>query len=293
MALSSSQLEAFLAVAQTRSFTKAADRLHVTQSALSQRILNLEAEIESGLFIRDRAGLKITEVGHELLRYCQAKEALEGEFIQQLKAATSADLAGVIRIAGFSSVMRSVVLPILTTLQADHPALRLEVSSRETNELPDLLKRGEVDFIVLDGTLEREDLKVIALGDELNVLVEKKNYKGRDVYLDHDENDQVTARYLKLQQRKSVKIQRHYLDDVYGLIDGVRLGLGRSVLPKHLIRGFKDLRIIHPETVLRIPANLHFYQAAYYSKLHQAVVEALSREVPKLLASAAPLSALR
>ena len=287
MSLSSLQLEAFYTLAQLRNFTKAAEQLHVSQSALSQRILNLESELETTLFIRDRAGVQLTEVGWELLRYCQTKEHLEGDFLARLRSRSAKELRGVIRIGGFSSVMRSVVLPALADLFAEHPQLQLQFVARELSELPELLKRGAVDFIVLADKIDREELESLVLGEELNVLVEKKGYKGPEVYLDHDADDQTTALYMKLAKRKTGDLQRRYLDDVYGLVDGVRAGIGRAVLPMHLIKehlkGTDGLHVIKPEVVLRIPVVLHYYKQPYYTRLHQAVTAALSQNCRKLL----------
>ncbi len=283
MSLSSIQLEAFLALAQTRNFTKAAEKIHVTQSALSQRILNLEGELATTLFIRDRAGVQLTEVATELLRYCQMKEKLEADFLSRLQAQTQNELTGVVRISGFSSVMNSVVLASLADLFSDNARLGLESSTREMNELPDLLKKGVTDFIVLDHKLDREELVAVDLGEERNVLVEKKGYKGGDVFLDHDENDLTTLRYLKLAKRKSARIERRYLDDIHGLLEGVKLGLGRAVVPMHLIRKADGIRVIDPEVILKIPVILHYYQQPYYSKLHQSVTQALESRAPRLL----------
>jgi DNA-binding transcriptional LysR family regulator len=62
MGLQTAQLEAFEEVAKLRNFSKAAKALHITQSALSQRIINLESELEVALFIRDPSGLRLTDV---------------------------------------------------------------------------------------------------------------------------------------------------------------------------------------------------------------------------------------
>ncbi len=81
MTFSSSHLEAFFAVSQTLNFTQAASKLHITQSALSQRILNFEKELGLTLFIRDRAGLRLTETANKIVRYCQQKNNLEIEVL--------------------------------------------------------------------------------------------------------------------------------------------------------------------------------------------------------------------
>ena len=269
-ALSSTQLEAFFTVAQTKSFTKAAERLHITQSALSQRILNLEETLETTLFIRDRAGLQLTEVAQKLVRYCQAKNDLESDFLSSVKAAEQ--ISGLVRIGGFSSVMRSVIIPALAPLFREHPGLQLQVVTKEMSELLSVLKTGEVDFIVTSQKHERDEFESVLLGHEQNVLVEAKDHKGTEIYLDHDSSDDMTLAYLRKAGIKTTQIRRRYLDDVYGLIDGVKCGLGKAVLPRHLIAREKDLRILHPKIFLQTEVHLAHFKQPYYSSLHRQVV---------------------
>ena len=283
MALSSIQLEAFYSLAQNGTFTKAAEKLNVTQSALSQRIMNLESDLETTLFIRDRAGIRLTPTGEDLLRYCQTKNSFEEEFLSSLKSQTSKELSGVVRVAGFSSIMRSVVMPSLVSLARDNPHLQLQFFTREMDELLPLLKRGEVDFVLNDQDEDREELESILIGKEQNVLSERQNYSGPEIYLDHDERDMVTMRYLKLAKIKPEKFTRHFVDDVYGILDGVKMGLGRGVLPRHIVRDEKKIAILSPKTILEIPIHLHFFKQPYYSKLHQAVVQELKNKAPQQL----------
>ncbi len=281
MSLNSLYLDAFYACAQLEHFTRAAERLHITQSALSQRIKNLEEELGSTLIIRSRTGLRLTEFGHELLRYCHSKERLESEILGRVQGRAHKDLRGVIRIGGFSSVVRSVVMPALKNLLAANPELELKTLTGELYELPGLLKSGEIDFMVIDETLTQDGLAHHVLGHEQNVLVQKKGYRGPEVYLDHDENDRITVRYLK--RKSAAGLKRRYLDDVYGLMDGVRLGFGRAVLPLHLIEGHSDLQVVEPDRILTIPIVLHHYEQPFYSRLHKSVVDSLKNHAPEIL----------
>ena len=281
--ISSLYLDAFVAVAQTRNFTQAAEKLHITQSALSQRIMKLEDGLESSLLIRDRAGVQLTELGHELLRYCQNKAALEAEFLTKTRASDSSRLVGEIRIGGFSSVMRSVVLASLAPLLSEHPRLRATLAVRELRELPDLLRRGEMGMIILDRKVDREDLESVHLGVEKNVLLELRNGKSPDIYLDHDEEDQITHQYLKRLGGRVGKIERRYLGDVYALVDGVRAGVGKAVIPRHLIPNSRELTIVNPLVELEIPVVLHYYVQPYYSTLQKKVVHALSTNASAFL----------
>lgn len=117
--------------------------------------------------------------------------------------------------------------------------------------------------------LVRDEIETANLGSEKNVLVEKINYDGPNVFLDHDENDQTTAKYLKLITSEESH-DRRYLDDVNGLIDGVKNGIGRALVPEHLIKGEKD--IVDRKNPLFFQVILHFFKQPYYSGLHEQVV---------------------
>jgi len=282
MSISSQQLDAFFACSQTGSFTKAAKILHLTQSALSQRILNLEGDLQTTLFIRERNGIRLTSAGQELVQYCRNREALETEVVSRVKGDLKDGLAGSVRIGGFSSVMRSVILPSLQPFLARNPGVGLTFVAKEMVELPGLLQRGEFDYLVLYKEWVRNELEAVYLGEERNVLVEKKGYRGPDVYLDHDENDPTTAQYFKLKKDKR-HIRRRFLDDVYGLIDGVKLGLGRAIVPMHLVKNEKEIRIVDEKTVLSYPIVLHFYKQPFYTKLHHLLLKSLAEEIPSRL----------
>jgi DNA-binding transcriptional LysR family regulator len=264
-----SHLEAFLAVARVGRFALAAKQLGLSQSALSQRILNLESQLEKTLFVRDRAGSRLTPEGEGLLRYALAQEALEQEYLSRGGGA-----AGTIRVGGFSSVTRSLLLPALAPL-ARELKIGLSVFSREVGTLPDLLRQGEADLIALDRELEKEGVSSEFLGFEENVLVRgKKNTPA--IYLDHDADDLTTQRYFQKFAGKSVKtLERRFLDDVYGIIDGVRLGLGQAVVPLHLVEGKPGVEVLDPGKVLSTPVWLHFPSQGYYPTVQRKARELL------------------
>ena len=96
MSLSSLYLEAFLAVARHRSFTKAAAALRLTQSALSQRIAALEADLETTLFVRAKKSIELTEIGFHLLRHSQIRESLDSEFLSLVRSKNQNELTEII-----------------------------------------------------------------------------------------------------------------------------------------------------------------------------------------------------
>ncbi len=280
MNIDAHRLQAFFTLSQTKHFAKASKRLGITQSALSQRIAKLEDELESTLFIRERSGIRLTANGLELLRYCQSLKHLEEDFLQELKQEKL--IGGTIRIGGYSSVMRSLIVPALKPLLIDGHSYRFEFLSREMSELPDLLVTGEVDYIVLDHYLDKKDLEHLVIGEEEQVLIRAKlKNLQREVYLDHDEEDQTTKKFLSSQGEKNKRIERSFMDDIYGIIDGVKMGFGQAVVSKHLVEGDKELEVITSKKSYKNPIVLYYYQSSYYPKYHQLLIKALSSLVRK------------
>lgn len=267
MKLNSAQLEAFYTVAQTLNFTKAAELLFVTQSALSQRIAKLEQELGTTLFIRDRTSIRLSEAGEQVLRYCQLNDAVESELLAKLQDSKE-DLAGVLKIGGFSSINRSLVIPSLKKIMAKNPRLSLQLFTKELQDLGSLLKSAEADYIFTNKKSDSPHIESLFLGYEENVLVKLKKAPDNEIYLDHDETDPTTKSYFAVNKMTFKPVNIRYLDDVYGLIDGVKNGYGKAVLPLHLIENDSSLEILEPKKVLRVSVYLQYFVQPFYRRVH-------------------------
>ena len=288
MGISSLQLDAFFTAARTRNFSRAAKELHITQSALTQRIGNLEAELGVSMFVRKPRGVELTEAGSRMLRYCQARDLLEKELLEELSGDTRTGLGGVLRVGGFSSVVRSVLLPALTPLLRAHPNVQVHLQNAEMDELPGLLKTGEVDLIVLDHIMDQGDVEAVPLGEEENVLVASKSVQSPEVYLDHDPQDPQTAKFLRLQSQTTGPFRRCFLDEIYALIDGAAAGLGRAVVPRHLAERDERLRILPGYKPMRSPVILHYFRQPFYTALQKAAIADLRERCGPLLTPQVP-----
>lgn len=283
MSLSSLYLDAFAEVARLKSFSQAANKLHITQSALSQRVLNLESEIGSSLFIRDPAGVRLTELGQKLLRYCHSKELLEGEFMQGLRR-EGAGLSGIIRLAGFSTVNRSLVMPLFSEFLKRNPLVNMELRTEELRQIPPLLFTGAVDLALVTAPIEKQGIENHRIGYEENVLIQSSAKKScDDVYLDHDEEDSTTLDFFKLQRGKIPSLKRNFLGEIYSIIDGVRLGMGRAVVPLHLIKDVKGIEVVKGHSPMRVPIYLAFYAQSFYTDLQKAAIELIQSKLEKMM----------
>ena len=145
MGISSLQLDAFLALAKTLHFSKAAESVHITQSALSHRIRNLEEELGLTLVIRQTKDIRLTDAGTRLLRYCRSRDMLESELIEEFKTESDGALSGWLRVAGYSTIMSSVVIPALAPFLSRNPRVKFSFLTRKMWELPAMLHHGQAD----------------------------------------------------------------------------------------------------------------------------------------------------
>ena len=132
-------VEAFLSVAQHRSFRKAAAELGVTPSAISQAVRTLEARVGAALFIRTTRSVGLTEAGERFL--ARAKPAFE-----ELVAASAAarDLgqrpAGLLRLTVPRAVVPILLAPLIASFCRAYPEVEVEISA--SGELVDLAAQG-------------------------------------------------------------------------------------------------------------------------------------------------------
>lgn len=282
------QLDAFQAIVEAGGFSRAAKRLGVTQPALSQRIQQLEGGLGYRLFVRSPSGISVTEAGARLLRYCEAKRALESEVLEDLEASVtspgSAELSGSVRVAAYSSTARSCVLPSLAPLFREN-RLVVDVRVLETRELASVIAQGTAEVVIIDRVLSRPDVEHEELGHEELVLVESAHHPTRaDVYLDHDAEDETTFHFLAQNGVKSRWVKRSFFNDIYGVLDAAALGFGRAVVAKHLLPGYRDkLRVVPKMHAPGLPVVLHWFRQPSYTRAHEAVRIAIARGVPPLL----------
>lgn len=143
MRLESSELRAFIAVITYNGFNRAAENLHITQSAVSQSIANLETKLDSPLIQRGKQ-LKLTAEGKRLFDYAHRALNDEQQTLEDIKRIRSGDFEPL--SLGINSVINRFYAPQLLTLFCQkHPNYRLKVE-----ELPS----RSIIYAVLSGTIE-------------------------------------------------------------------------------------------------------------------------------------------
>lgn len=139
-------LRAFVAVHEAGGFTRAAERLHLTQSAVSHQIRRLEEQIGRPLLHRTTRKLLLTEDGQEFLRHAeqilQAQEALTRRFLPS-------SVSGVVRFGVPENFLGDRLPQLLRRYARDYPQVRLEVAVSVCLDLRAKVEAGELDLAVV------------------------------------------------------------------------------------------------------------------------------------------------
>ncbi|MFJ7420734.1 LysR substrate-binding domain-containing protein [Streptomyces uncialis] len=139
------QLRTFLAVAQTLSFTRAARRLGLRQSTVSQHVRRLEDAAGRQLFLRDTHSVELTEDGEAMLGF--ARRLLE---VHEQAAAffTGTRLRGRLRFGASEDFVLTRLPDILEAFRHDHPEVDLELTVELSGTLHEQLAAGKLDLVL-------------------------------------------------------------------------------------------------------------------------------------------------
>lgn len=163
------QIEGFLETAREGNLSRAAERLHVSQPALTARLQALEAELGTPLFVRGRRGMRLTDGGRAFLPYAQrAVLALEegAGLVETLVRGGTGEL-----VLGAAPAISTYVLPgLLLRFTQRHPRVRLIVRTGHSEEILEMALRREID-LGLVRELHHPEIESRALYDDELVLV--------------------------------------------------------------------------------------------------------------------------
>ena len=142
------QLRYVVEVAASSSFTRAAERCFVTQSALSHQIAALERELGHRLFVRSSRSVRTTEAGEAFLAHAKTAVAAADD-AREAAAAATGQIIGTLRL-GVIPTTTAVSVPLLIArFRASHPDARVELSVGNSDALVGALRRGDLDVALL------------------------------------------------------------------------------------------------------------------------------------------------
>lgn len=227
---------------ETRNITKAAERLFLTQSALSKRIAAIEGELGVSLMLRSRQGIRFTPAGECVLERA-ALAAHELELLRQELDGLSGEVCGTLN-AGISINYAQFCLPdILAAYHTQYPRVRLQITTGSSHVLYRSMLDGSLDIAVLRGEYSW-DAKQFLLSQECICRVCSRILQDKPLsellYISHHTDTVQSAMLMRWMHENNIVPQSSgfCVDNVTTCLEMVKRGLGWALLPEIALKGF-------------------------------------------------------
>ncbi|MGB7786280.1 MAG: LysR substrate-binding domain-containing protein [Salinimicrobium sp.] len=152
------QLHYVLAVAEHQNFTKAAQKVFVTQPTLSMQIQKLEDELDVLIFDRSKKPIELTETGRKIVQ--QARNIVnESDRIQDIVDQQKGFVGGLFRLGVIPTVMPTLLPMFLNNFIKKYPKVKLKIEELHTEAIIEKLQDGHLDAAIAATPLELENIK--------------------------------------------------------------------------------------------------------------------------------------
>jgi LysR family cyn operon transcriptional activator len=189
------QLRTFVAIADNAGFARAADRLHLTQSAASRQIALLEQEFGLLLFDRDSRNVKLTPAGEDLLRRSRQLIADAESLGERVRALRGGEV-GVLRVSATPQVIERILAPFLIKFMRSHPGVEVRLFESGSARYGQL-ERGEIDLAIMPSAEAQHFERRLLYPIYVLAVVARTHRFGRRVALDLAELDREPLLLLK------------------------------------------------------------------------------------------------
>lgn len=290
-------LESFLLAVELGSFRAAAERLHVTQAAISNRIASLEEELGARVFDRGPGEIRLTPVGLRLVSYGERMLELQREMLQLGR--TDQHLLGSVRIGAIESVVHTWLVGFMQHLHATYPGIELQFSSESTTRLHRSLRDGDVDIalqtdqMIGEGIVSKACLPMPmgwvgaagssrALDGNLPLILSQPT-----ITLSHGSQPYLVLK--DLYRRAGMPLGKvHCVSSIAAIIQLVRSGFGNAMIPLPPVHNEIEagaLRVIASEHPLPLQGLVVSYVESRASEAIRFVAELACQEADQYMKS--------
>jgi len=248
-----SQCAAFVAIADTGSFTNAARALGISQSAVSHAIAGLETELGATLMVRDRSGVELTDAGRRALEPARATVA-QSERVRQAVHGEGTEPEGVVRIGTSQSFAARLLPALMSELHTRYPLLEIELREGSDAQIAQWLRGHGIDIGIV--TLPKRGIATAPLlQDEMFTVLPLDHSLAAHTELGIGElggepflmpvggiEAMVRAAFRTAGLEPAIA---HHVRDINALLAMVAAGLGTTVLPRlALPAALPDVRLV-------------------------------------------------
>lgn len=218
------QYRIFNVVAKSQSFSKAAEALFMTQSAVSQSIKQLESSIDMILFQRTSKGVRLTEAGNILYKYTSSAMELLETGLLKIDALKTLD-DGELKIGASDSISTHFLLPHLEMFHKIYPNIKIKIINRVTSETIDLLKNGKIDIAFGNLPIQDDDLEVIECMSVQDTFVAGNDFSNlKDKIFSREEISNLPLILLENKANSRKYVDKVFLESGQVLTPSIELG---------------------------------------------------------------------
>lgn len=252
---SPAELHYFLEVTNTLNFSRAAERLGISQPSLSLAIQRLEKNMGAPLFVRHKKGVKLTPPGKHLLT--QARELLQIWEHTKAKALESQqEVQGHIKLGCHSSMAIYLVSEFFPQLLTDHPALQIDLKHDISRIITEEVINLSLDIGIVANPIQHNDLIIRELfNDEVGFWINPKKHNlplGKIPVLCDFELTQ-TQSLLKQCKKKKINFERIInINNLEVIATMTEKGAGIGILPRRVAQA------MYPKSLQKVPNTPHY-----------------------------------
>lgn len=246
-------LRSFCTLVEVGHFTRTAERLHMTQSGVSQHVRKLEDQLRQDLLIREGKQFRLTDAGDRL--YCEARLIIQS--LSNLEQRVRDDPAdeGLVRIMSPGSVGLKLY-PHLLALQQQQPKLIIDFRFAPNDDIEQAIAEHEVDIGLMTCPSSLDSVSVEAIAEEALLLVTPKNLTKPSWpqlvalgFIDHPDGAHhagllLSANYPEFQHSNLFK-PRGFSNQISLILEPVSMGLGFTVLPAYAVDAFQKPELVN------------------------------------------------
>ena len=261
-------VEAYYWVVMFRSVTRAAEKLHLTQSAMSSRIAALEQELGTLLLDRRDKQFRVTVAGQRFFTHAERLLELQREIKAELGGGGARPV--VLRVGAFESALHSWLMDWVRALREQQPSLSLELTVETSPVLVDQLARGTLDIAIAALPADGSGVRSLALPTMEMVFVghaarhRRRRWTLADLaaldLLTFQRGSQPHVALLDLLRRQGLQPLRvHTVSSISAMAQLVEDGLGVATLPAAVVQRLRrhlPLKALACDTALA-PLPIH------------------------------------
>ncbi|WP_227395674.1 LysR family transcriptional regulator [Jeotgalibacillus aurantiacus] len=278
-------------LAQEMNMRKAAERLFVSQPALSQRLQTIEKEWQKPLFIRSQKGLTLTPAGEMIVNLSREVLAKEEGIKEKLQSLDS-QVYGTLKIACASIVGQNWLPKVLKLFVETNPHARISLITGWSSEILQAVYNGDVHIGIIRGTPDWKGPKMHLFQDQL-YLVDREIRRIEDLHLTNRPFIQFksdSTYYQEIQEWWNRQFQITPRQNI--LVDQIETckqmalnGIGYAILPSITLTGEEDVYTtalnMEDETALKRDTWLLGYQSAFELPQVEAFIESVNLHLEK------------